>query len=80
MYSPSAQCQIIHMHVHSVLHILAMGVVRGWHLFCSDYPIERLLFEGGDYSRLVNLKKYGINDLSNKDFTFHFGTNELCMH
>ena len=32
--------------------------IRGWHLFCSELPIVRLLFHGGIY-----LKKYSIRNL-----------------
>ena len=41
---------IISMHVH-VQRILAMATNPGWHLFCSEFPIVWILFEGDDYSR-----------------------------
>ena len=37
-----------------VLRVLHVATIRGWRLFRLEFPIVRLLFEGGDYSRAAS--------------------------
>ena len=60
--SPSASLgwwlssKIICVCVH-VLCIVAAATIQGRHLFCSELPIVRLLFEGSDYLRVTSIWK-----------------------
>ena len=40
-----------------VPRILAAATIRGRRLFCSELPIVRLLFKGGDYSRVASIQR-----------------------
>ena len=42
-------------HACACHHPLAAATIQVWHLFCSELPIVRLLFEGGDYLMVVSV-------------------------
>ena len=45
---------IVRNHLH-IPGLLAAGTIRGPCLFCSELRIVRLLFEGGDYSKVASI-------------------------
>ena len=42
--------------ISSTRSLLAAATIRGRRLFGSELPIVRLLFEGGDYSRVATIR------------------------
>ena len=68
--------EIICTHVHMPC-LLAAGTIRGWHLLLR---IVRLLFKGGDYSRVATIRRNVVAVNTSEVISGGNGTNIITLY